>query len=180
MFHLRILFLLIAFILCTNNAFSETSIIDAYNSLDESEKFIIDTIIEEFRSDHYEFLGEKSTPHTLLLAIGIPFDPTLDKSHDESDGHDHSDDEKLNVVMVRATEEDAQLNNNLVLDIGPYKLTYKELYVVEISEKKITFQVTSDTSDVPGRKSAVPDPKLIERIASRLEGTIQGNTISLP
>ena len=179
MLHLRIL-LVISFILCPTIAFPETSIRDSYDSLNESEKLIIDTIVEEFKADHYEFIGEKSTTQTLLFAIGIPFNPDAAESHDESDGHDHSDDEKLNVVMVRATEEDAKLNSNLVKDIGPFKLTYKELYVVELTERNITFQVTTDESEVPGRKSGEPDPKLIERIASRLKGTIQGNTIILP
>ena len=181
MFHLRILFLLISFILLTSNAFSATSIKDGYNSLDESKKLIINTIIEEFRSDHYEFLGEKSTTEKLLLAIGIPFNPDQDKSHNESDGHDHSDTEKLNVTMVRATAEDAELNSDLVITIGPYKLTYKELYIIDLSEKKITFHVSKDESEVPGRTTGVPDPKIVERIASRLKGTVQvSSTITLP
>jgi hypothetical protein len=146
--------------------------------MDESEKFIFDTILEEFKSDHYLFIGEKSTPQTLLLAFGVPFNPDADKSHDESDGHEHKHDEKLNVSMVRATDKDAE---NLIITIGPYKLTYKELYVVNLSEKNITFTVTTDESEVDGRKPGVPDPKIIERIASRLKGTIQvSSTIALP
>jgi hypothetical protein len=172
--------LLISFIFCASNSFAQTDIIDAYNSLDESEQFIFDTILVEFKSEHYEFLGEKSTIQNLLLAVGIPFNPNLDKSHDESDGHDHDDTEKLNVVMVRAAEEDTELNNNLVKDIGPFKLTYKTLYVVEISENKIKFQVSTDEDYVPGRKPGVPDPKIIERIASHLKGTVQGDCIILP
>jgi hypothetical protein len=143
MLHLRIL-LVISFILYPTIAFSDTSIRDSYDSLNESEKILIDTIVEEFKSDHYEFLGEKSTTQTLLFAIGIPFNPNAAESHDESDGHLHDHDEKLNVVMVRATEEDAKLNSNLVKDIGPFKLTYKELYVVGLTERNITFQVTTD------------------------------------
>jgi len=178
MLQLRILFLLIPFILFTGNAFAADSIIDQYNSMDESEKLIFDTILEEFKTDHFVFIGEKSTPQTLLLAIAVPFNPDLDKSHDESDGHDHANDEKLNVSMVRATDKD---NSNLIITIGPYKLTYKELYTVNLSEKNITFQVTTDESEVDGRKPGVPDPKIIERIASRLQGTIQvSSTITLP
>jgi hypothetical protein len=181
MLNLRILFLLIPFILFTSNAFSAGSIIDAYNSMDESEKLIFDTILEEFKTDHFVFIGEKSTPKTLLLAFGVPFNPDADKSHDESDGHDHKHDEKLNVAMVRATDKDAELNSNLIITIGPYKLTYKELYVVNLSEKNITFTVTTDESEVDGRKPGVPDSKIIERIASRLKGTIQvSSTIALP
>jgi len=149
--------------------------------MDESEKFIFDTMLEEFKTDHYVFIGEKSTPQTLLLAVGVPFNPDIDKSHDESDGHDHKHDEKLNVTMVRATAKDEELNSNLVKTIGPYKLTYKVLYIVNLSEKNITFQVTTDESEVDGRKPGVPDPKIIERIASRLKGTIQvSSTITLP
>ena len=181
MLHIRILFILISFILCTSNTFAAGNIIDAYNSMDESEKFIFDTILKEFRSDHYEFIGEKSTPQTLLLAFAVPFDQDADKSHDESDGHDHKHDEKLNVAMVRATDKDAELNSNLIITIGPYKLTYKELYIVNLSEKNITFTVTTDESEVDGRKPGMPDPKIIERIASRLKGTIQvSSTITLP
>ena len=178
MSYLRILFLLISFILLTSNAFSATSIKEGYNSLDESKKLIIDTIVEEFKADHYEFLGEKSTTETLLLAIGVPFNPDLDKSHKESDDHEHANDEKLNVTMVRATDKD---NSNLIITIGPYKLTYKELYIIDLSEKKITFQVSKDESEVDGRTPGVPDPKIVERIASRLKGTVQiSSTITLP
>jgi hypothetical protein len=180
MFRLRILFLLTSFILCTSNAFSATSIIDSYNSLDESKKLIFDTIREEFKSDHYEFLGEKSSLKTLLFALGVPDNPNLDKSHEESNGHEHGEDEHLNVSMVEATKEDAKLDHNPVVEIGPFKLTYKKLYVVELSDKNITFQVFTDADGVPGRESGVPDSKLIERIASRLKGTIQGNAITLP
>jgi len=145
----------------------------------ESEKFIFDTILEEFKDDHFVFIGEKSTPQTLLLAVAVPFNPDLDKSHEEADDHDHGDDEKLNVTMVRATDKDAE---NLIITIGPYKLTYKELYEVNLSEKNITFSVTTDESEVDGRKTGIPDPKIIKRIASRLKGTIEvsSTTITLP
>ena len=180
MLHLRILLFLTSFILCTSNAFSETGMRDAYDSLAESEKFIIDTLIEEFKSDHYMFLWQKSTPRTLFMAIGKPFNPNAAGSHDEEDGHDHDYDEKLYLVMVHATEEDAKLKKNLVVDADTFKLTPKELYVVELSDNKITFQVSSDEDNVPGRKSGEPDPKLIARIASRLKGSIQDNSIILP
>ena len=178
MLHLRILFLLIALIFYTGNVFAAGNMIEAYNSMDESEKFIFDTILEEFKTDHFVFIGEKSTPQTLLLAFGVPFNPDADKSHEESEDHDHKHDEKLNVAMVRATDKDPE---NLIITIGPYKLTYKELYVVKLSEKEITFQVTTDESEVDGRKPSVPNPKIIDRIASRLKGTIQvSSKITLP
>ena len=44
MLHLRILFLLIALIFYTGNVFAAGNMIEAYNSMDESEKFIFDTI----------------------------------------------------------------------------------------------------------------------------------------
>jgi hypothetical protein len=178
--HLRIFLLSISFILFACNAFSQTGTSKEYTSLDESEELIINTIIEEFRSDHYEFLGEKSTTQKLFLAVAVPFDPDKDPSHEESEDHVHGENEQLNVVMVRATDEDVKLNNNLIKTIGPYKLTYKELYTVGLHNKKIIFEVSTDDDNVPGRKSGVPDQKIIERIASRLKGTIQGNTINLP
>ena len=177
MIRLRILFFLTTFILCAGNAFSQTSIYDAYNALDESEQIVIDTIIYEFNLDHYEFLGEKSTIKSLLLAVAVPFDPEKAQQHEESEGHVHDDAEKLNVAMVRAADED---EGDLIVNIGPYKLTYKTLYTVGVSEKEITFQVTNDEDYVPGRKPGEPDPKIIERIANRLQGTIHGSTITLP
>ena len=175
--NIRILFLFISFILFTSNAFSAPSIKEGYDSLNESKKIIINTIVKEFKSDHYEFLGEKSTTERLLLAIGIPEGQVEPDDHD----HEHSDDEKLAVTMVSATDEDAELNSDLVKILGPYKLTYKELYIVNISEKEITFQVSKDESEVPGRTPGVPDPKIIERIADRLKGTVKASsTITLP
>lgn len=177
----RVLFLLIAIVLCATTAFAKT-ILKEYDSLGDSEKQIFDTVVKEFRGEHYEFIGEISTTQKLILALAEPFNPLIAKAHEEEEGedHEHDDDEKLNVKMVRASEDDGNINPAFIEEFGPIKLTYEKLYVVELSEKKITFEVSTDSSKKPGRKPGVPDPKIIARIASKLQGTVQANSIILP
>jgi hypothetical protein len=175
---LRLLFLLAAIFLFTGNCFAK-DIYEQYKSLTGEEALVFETIVKEFRLDHYEFIGEISTSSKLFLAYAVPFNPLIAKAHeeDEEDDHEHEEDEKLNVKMVRASDDDA---TDLVERFGPVKLTYEELYVIELTAKKITFQFSTDASKESGRKPGTPNPEILEHIAATLKGKVEGNTIVLP
>ena len=142
---LRVLFLLAATFLYAGSCFANGDIYEQYKSLTGDEALVFETILKEFNHEHYEFIGEMSTTKKLFFAIAEPFNPLIAKAHEEEEGedHEHSEDEKLNIKMVRASRDDAP---ELVEEFGPVKLTYEKLYVVEITAKKLTFQVSSDSS----------------------------------
>jgi hypothetical protein len=175
---LRVLILLIATLIYAGSCFAN-GIMEQYKSLPGEKALVFETVLKEFRLEHYEFIGEISTLSKLFLAYAVPFNPLIAKAHEEEEGedHEHEEDEKLNVKMVRASNDDAP---ELVERFGPVKLTYEELYIVEISDKKLTLQFSTDASKVPGRKPGVPNAKIMERIAAKLKGKVEGSTIVLP
>jgi hypothetical protein len=176
----RVLFLLVTTFIYAGSCFANgNDIYEQYKSLAGEEAIVFETIVKEFRNEHYEFIGEISTSKKLFMAYAVPFNPLIAKAHEESEeeDHDHEEDEKLNVKMVRASNDDA---TDLVESFGPVKLTYEELYVVEIADKKLTVQFSTDASKESGRKPGTPNPKILERIAAKLQGTVQGGTITLP
>lgn len=168
-----------------NQAQAETP---AYEKLSDTEKKIVDTVLDQFKRHHMVFLQELSDNLlTLNACTGITEGST---THDGSDGqkaHDHDEnhrEEYLAVRVIKATP-DASGKFHPPTFNGPDRTgalstyTYREIYTVAIADKKITVSMTRAEDGKAERLKGTPDKKFIEGLASRLQAKAGENGVIL-
>lgn len=168
-----------------NQTQAETS---AYEKLSDTEKKIVDTVLDQFRRHHMVFLQELSDNLlTLNACTGIIEGSS---AHDGTDGqqmHDHDEnhlDEDLAVRVIKATP-DASGKFQPPTFTGPDRTgalstyTYREIYTVAIENKKITVSMSRAEDGKAERLKGSPDKKFIDGLASRLQAKAGENGVIL-
>lgn len=167
---------------------AETS---AYEALTDSQKKIVDIILDEFKRNHMIFLVELSDMRILKACSGIGEGASHSHKHDghdEGQKHSDGDDNKDEHLAVRAIMATPDANGNFLTPTftGPNKsgslttYTYKELHVVSIADKKITVTMTRAEEGNPLRQDGKPDPNFIKSLAARLDGKATDDSVILP
>ncbi len=151
----------------------------AYEKLSATEKKIVDTILDEFKRHHMIYMDELGDDlHTLHACAGITEDPSAHEGKGPQHEHDHDADYKDEHLAIRAFKATPDASGKFLPPTftGPDRTgalstyTYKEIYTVDIADKKITVTMTRAEFGKPEREKGSPDQKFMEGLASRLQG----------
>lgn len=103
--------------------------------------------------------------------------------HYKGDGHDHDEEPGGGhsfVLIVRATPDESGNYLQPVLNLGNTKYYYEYLYTAEINDKMITINKSMATDTKADRQGKPCEREIIQALADRVGGTINGNSIMLP
>lgn len=154
----------------------------AKNSLTAEEVKILDSVTEVLEKQEIVFLPALCSTRTIVAAQQKfkPYEGAAEEHRHEHGKAGEEDRGHHYILIVEATPAADGTYSQPVVEMGPTRYFYKELYTVRLEGKYLAVTKSLAGEGRSSRTEAPVAPELLRKIAEGVNGRIEGSGIALP